>query len=62
MNTTKGLVRRDFTMARELMRQADAAMTANSADFDDLQAIANEMIACVATFAQWVEDRQEASL
>ena len=58
-SVTKSNVRSDFRYARELMRQADAAMKANSTDFHDLESIANELIACVATFSQWIEDQRE---
>lgn len=57
--TTKRSVRSDFKYARELMRQADYAMKSGSRDFDDLESIANELIACVATFSQWIEDQRE---
>lgn len=57
--TTKKNVRSDFRYARELMRQADQAMTANRSDFDNLDEIANELIACVATFSQWIEEQRE---
>lgn len=57
--TTKSHVRRDFQHARELMRQADYAMKSGSRDFDDLASIESELIACVATFSQWIEEQRE---
>lgn len=42
-----------------MMRQADAAMRSGSMDFEDMETIANELIACASTFAQYVEERQE---
>lgn len=66
METTKSQVRSDFKYARELMRQADAAMRSyrpvpGENDYEDMRAIANELIACVATFEQWVEEAQDAA-
>lgn len=57
---TKSQVRSNFRYAREMMRQAEAAMKANSTDFADMTSIANELIACAATFAEYVEDAREA--
>ena len=59
--TTKSQVRSDFKYAREMMRQADAAMKSGSTDFEDMESIANEMIAAASTFAQWVEEQKEAA-
>jgi|OM-RGC.v1.035757339 hypothetical protein len=56
---TKSHVRTNFRYARDLMRQADAAMKSNTHDFDDLASIESELIACVATFSQWIEDQRE---
>jgi hypothetical protein len=68
MDTTKSQVRSDFKHARELMRQADAFMKdyrhepgQDFSEFEDMRAVANELIACVATFSQWVEDAQDAA-
>ena len=57
--TTKRSVRSDFKYARELMRQADLAMKASSLDFDDLALIESELIACTATFSQWIEEQRD---
>lgn len=59
--TTKSHVRSDFRYAREMMRQADAAMKSGSADFEDMESIANELIAAASTFAQWIEEQKEAA-
>ena len=68
METTKSQVRSDFKHARELMRQADAFMKdyrhepgQDFSEFEDMRAVANELIACAATFSQWVEDAQDAA-
>lgn len=58
--TTKSHVRSDFKYARAMMRMADEAMISNSTDFDRMEEIANEMMACAATFAQYVEEKKEA--
>ena len=57
---TKDDVRSNFKHARGLMRAADDIMKQTQPDLDDMQAIANELIACVATFAEYVEQRIEA--
>jgi fructose-bisphosphate aldolase class 1 len=57
---TKRHVRSDFTYARAMMRLADEAMRTNSGNFDEMEQIANEMIACASTFAQYVEEQREA--
>ena len=59
--TTKSQVRSDFRYARFLMRQADDVMKSGSTDFEDMESIANEMIAAASTFAQWVEEQKEAA-
>ena len=56
----KFAVRGNFKYAREMMQIADEAMRTNSTDFDRMEEIANEMMACVATFAQYVEEKREA--
>ena len=61
MSTTKKQVRSDFTYARHLMRLAEQAMANPETDWEDTQAIANELIASVATFSQYVEDRKEVT-
>ena len=58
--TTKHHVRSDFKYAREMMRQANEAMRSNSTDYDRMEEIANEMMACAATFAQYIEEQKEA--
>ena len=55
--TTKSRVRSDFKYARELMRQADAAMKSGTYDLEDLQSIESELIACMSTFSQWIEEQ-----
>lgn len=60
MNVTKTNVRRDFQYARLMMRQAEAALRSDSRDFDDLESIANELLASVATFAEYIEQQREA--
>jgi hypothetical protein len=57
--TTKSHVRSDFKYARAMMRLAEEAMQSNSTDFDRMEEIANEMTACAATFAQYVEEKRE---
>ena len=61
--TTKDQVRRDFTYARMLMRKADEIMKDKSivdfAESSEAGQIANEMVACVNTFSQWVNDQYE---
>jgi hypothetical protein len=57
VNTTKSSVRKDFAMARELMRLANDQMKNHVFNSDDAQEIANELIAAVTTFAQWVEEQ-----
>jgi hypothetical protein len=57
--TPKFAVRSNFKYAREMMRLAEEAMRSNSTDFDRMEEIANEMMACVATFAQYVEEKRE---
>jgi hypothetical protein len=61
METTKSEVRSNFKYARAMMRLADEAMRTNSTNYDDMEQIANEMMACAATFAQYVEEKREAS-
>ena len=66
MTTTKSEVRRDFTHARYLMRLADAKMKSATSATDwsndgDIGQIANELIACVVTFAQFVEEKRSES-
>jgi hypothetical protein len=56
---TKRHVRSDFSHARALMRLADEAMRTGSSDLDDMEAVANELVACAATFAQYVEEQRE---
>ena len=62
MKLTKTNVRRDFQYARLMMRQAEAALRSDSRDFDDLESIANELLASVSTFAEYIEQRREATL
>lgn len=58
--TTKTRVRNDFTHARYLMRVADQMMTGQkNPSIEDMEIIANELIACAATFAQYVEEQKE---
>lgn len=57
---TKSNVRSNFKHARGLMRLADDIMKQAQPDLDDMQVIANELIACVATFAEYVEQQTEA--
>lgn len=57
--TTKKEVRSDFKHARYLMRLAEEAMRNNESDWADAEVIANELVACAATFAQYVEEQQE---
>ena len=57
--TTKKDVRSDFRHARYLMRLADEAMRNPETDWSDVEAIANELVACIATFSQYVEERIE---
>ena len=59
--TTKSHVRSDFKYARAMMRLADEAMRSNSSDYDRMESIANEMMGCVATFAQYVEEKREGA-
>lgn len=59
--TTKSQVRSDFKYAREMMRQADAVMRSSSKNFEDMESIANELIAAASTFAQWVEEQKESA-
>jgi hypothetical protein len=56
----KFAVRGNFKYAQEMMRQAEEAMRTNSTDYEDMEAIANEMMAAVASFAQYVEEKKEA--
>lgn len=56
--TTKKRVRSDFSHARYLMRLADQTLRTDEPDWDDAETIANELIACVATFAQYIEERK----
>ena len=57
--TTKKEVRSDFRHARYLMRLADEAMRNPETDWVDAETIANELVACAATFSQYVEEQQE---
>jgi len=60
--TTKTQVRSDFKHARYLMRVAEQVMTAQTPyNAEYQQMIANELMASVATFTQWVEDQQAAT-
>ena len=60
--TTKTQVRSNFKHARYLMRVAEQVMTSEEPfDADYQQMVANELIASVATFAQWVEDSADDS-
>lgn len=59
MKTTKKEVRSDFRYARHLMRLAEAAIVNADTDWADAEEIANELIACAATFAQYVEEQRE---
>ena len=54
--TSKGSVRSDFRYARDLMRQAETLM--QNWDQEEANDIANNLIAAVTTFAQYVEDQQ----
>jgi len=54
-STTKSQVRSDWQYSRELMRDANAALTSN--DLDVLAQIAPELIACATTLAQYLEER-----
>lgn len=56
---TKSQVRNNFKYAREMMRQADELMKADEVDLTFAQEIAAELTACVATFAEWVDDKQD---
>lgn len=56
---TKKEVRSDFKHARYLMRLAEAAMRNPETDWADAEVIANELVACAATFAQYVQEQQE---
>jgi hypothetical protein len=60
-NIPKFAVRGNFKYAREMMVLADEAMRSNSTDYERMEEIANEMMACVATFAQYVEEKKEAT-
>lgn len=55
--TSKGSVRSDFRYARDLMRQAETLM--RNWDQKEADDIANNLIAAVTTFAQYVEDQQK---
>ena len=61
--TTKGQVRSDFAYARKLMRMAEEMMKDKSiTDFSEpseIGQIANEMVASVGTFSQWVNEQYE---
>jgi len=53
--TTKSQVRRDWAYARELMRQADAALRIN--DLDTLAEIAPDLQAASSTLLNYLLDR-----
>lgn len=55
MITTKTQVRSDWTYARDLMRQADAALRAD--DLDTLAEIAPDLQAAASTLLQYLADR-----
>lgn len=57
--TLKREVRSDFRHARYLMALADQIMKQSDPDLNEMQAIANELLACTATFSQWVEEQNE---
>jgi hypothetical protein len=61
--TSKEQVRKDFSYARMLMRKADEIMKDKSivdfAESSEAGQIANELVASVATFSQWVSDQYE---
>lgn len=57
--TLKKDVRSDFKHARYLMALAEQAMRNPETDWTDAEVIANELVACAATFAQYVEEQQE---
>lgn len=55
MITTKTQVRSDWAYARDLMRQADAALRAD--DLDTLAEIAPDLQAAASTLLQYLADR-----
>jgi len=59
--TSKGSVRNDFKHVRDLMRQAEALMGKQNRNWNQEEAeeIANELIAAVTTFSQYVEEHQQ---
>ena len=61
--TTKGSVRSDFAYARKLMRMAEEMMKDKSitdySESSEIGQIANEMVASVGTFSQWVSEQHE---
>ena len=57
--TSKGSVRSDFRYVRDLMRQAETLMQNRNWDQKEADDIANNLIAAVTTFAQYVEDQQQ---
>jgi hypothetical protein len=59
--TSKGTVRSDFKHVRELMRQAEALMGKQNRNWNQEEAeeIANELIAAVTTFSQYVEEHAQ---
>jgi hypothetical protein len=65
MNTTKQRVRKDFSYAREMMREADVLMRSygkqwDEYDFEKAEEVANELIAAVGSFYAWVEEMKDA--
>jgi hypothetical protein len=57
--TSKGSVRSDFRYVRDLMRQAETLMQKHNWDQKEADDIANNLIAAVTTFAQYVEDLEQ---
>jgi hypothetical protein len=61
--TTKSQVRSDFAYARKMMRMAEQMMKDKSitdySESSDIGQIANEMVASVGTFSQWVNEQYE---
>ena len=61
IKVTKSRVRNDFKHARYLMRLADDAMKEAEYDFEGMESLANELVACMATFEEWIADERDAA-
>lgn len=56
--TTKAQVRAESTYIRELLRQVDATLKADTLDLEDAEQLANELIASATVFTAWLNEQR----